>query len=527
MASDPKISSAEIDRIETLIRNGQIPEARTLLLDITRKYANKLFETEIVRVANQCRRVQLPKLALNLLSPIVRRYRENKYRIPPLRGLAEYAMALHRIGGSTEAKIILNNPIMHPFYLTSFYLGLILLSEWEYESAKHCFTDFLTSAQLDDYEVCLGQLNLLATKIFLQEELHNLDRKIIALITRLEKLGFKLLRNNAKEVLIQFYSSYDEKGESLSSLLPNTNKRLREILMKENKLLNELSSTRYSLYLQKWLCIDQIKTNRKKALVHFKLLQSKARNFASWEIDRDCDFYIAQLEKSQITFNRLYYGTPYPGYRRFLLKRQTLFKPDTIFLWYDENESGSVGRNSRLAKVLDLATLQIKNSNNLLAPQGGSIHRTLLGLVADLYRPLSIGNLFYKIYPGEFYDPASSCLRVRQCVFRLRHLLNDMKITIAIDHRGGYMAHPVRKWALQFSADLSNDAKGPKDKENLILHRILKHFGDQQFTALQLAEFLEKSQSAAVRLLRKLRECDLIGITGAGPHLKYHVAAKG
>lgn len=502
-----------LDSIELLIRKGNIREARESLLQITKKSLTKINESDLIIIANLFRRVQLSGNAINLLTPSIRSYREKKYR-PSLRLIAEYAMALHRIGNSMEAKLLLNDPLMQSYHYAQFYLGLISLTEWEYEKSQKYFTDFLNSQKLDIYERCLGELNLLATVIFLEHNHDKIEGEIIDLIIRLESYGFQLLASNAKEILIQYYASFGDLERNDFAKKNIMNEKLKKIISHENNLFKNLHTTIYSHYLQKWLCVNLMKTNPKKALYEFKELQKKAYLSTSWEVFRDCEFYIAKITNSSDRFNKLYFGTPYPAYRKYMLSRVKHFQPDENYLW----SGGQI--TSKKSPVLDLSTFSFYNSHQSLATQGGVLHRILLSLLSDLFRPLTVGAIFSKTYLDEYYNHSSSGLKVRQGIFRLQKLLERASLAIQVSYKNGYSVEILEPLAIRLSRTLININK-PLTKEELLLKQISNNFKQTPFSATELALFLGQSHSSSVRLLNKLMRTQEIKLLGKGHTIKY------
>jgi len=516
----PKILSSnpiKIDYIESLIRFGKMKEARGLLLQMTKLRKLQTSEKDLEKIANFYRRTQLPHLAINILNPSIKAYREQKSKSLSPRLWAEYAMALHRIGNSIEAKLILQESTAFSHHYSQFYLGLIFLSEWEYEKAKSYFIEYLKNNQLDVYERCLGELNLLATHIFLHQNMDSFEEDLVALISKLEKWEFILLASNAKELLIQYYASLEENDIKLVNKNHQGDQKLNKVLLNENKLLNNLHSTMYSLYLEKWICVNLIKKNPTKALKGFISLKAKARSFSSWEVLRDCEFYIAKIQNSQDLFNKLYYGTPYLGYRRYILNRQKTFKPDDFFIWSE------LRINHKKSSILDLSSFSLNNLRKPLAMVGGASHRTLLSLLSDLFRPQTVGSIFSKVYPGEYYDQASSGLRVRQCIFRLQQNLEQHHLKLNIIYNKGYFIEFLDAVGIRFSSNLNLTVSETINKEEILLLQISKRFNDNPFSASQLAEYLRKSHATVVRLLNKLIQSQDVVSLGQGASRKYSI----
>jgi hypothetical protein len=495
-----------IDKIEKYIRSGNNSKAREILLSIIKERKLKFNTKELELIANQCRRVQLSNVAIQFLSPHVKAFREGITKNLAPRALVEYAMALHRIGGSTEAKLLLLEPQPSKHYLSSLYLGLIHLSEWEYKKARVCFQNFLNTKGLDPYESCLGELNLIGTDIFLNVEVSTLEGRIKALIEATEKQNYLLLTNNSKEVLIQFYSTYNENGENILEFdnYSKPNARLKHLLDQQAHLQNALQSTIYSQYLEKWLCIDLTRRDRKAATVAFSALKQKAIHLSNWELIRECDFYLAKLTNSDLIFNKLYYGTPHSAYRSYLLGRLKTFIPKSSFIWPAEDPNDSLFESSKTQQILDLAQMTLSNEERPLYYIGGTNHRTLLAIIADFYRPLSMGFLFSKIYDGEFYDYKSSGLRIRQCLHRLKKDLRRHNLASSIIFDRGYIFRPQNNWSLQFSEQSNSGIQHEMTKEQLIAKRLKAYFGEDEFTSAEVAARLEKSHSSANRVLKKL-----------------------
>lgn len=149
---------------------------------------------------------------------------------------------------------------------------------------------------------------------------------------------------------------------------------------------------------------------------------------------------------------------------------------------------------TRTSLILDLSSFAINNSSAPLGMVGGTSHRTLLSLLTDLYQPLSIENLFSKIYQKEYYDQASSGFRVRQCIFCLQKILEENHFQLNIIWKKGYFVEPVETMGIKFSSDLSASINETINKEEILLLKISNNFNSSPFSAKELAEYLGKSR---------------------------------
>lgn len=409
-----------ITDIEGLIRGGKTRDARHKLSKIE---TEKIPRAAILPLAILARRSNLPHLALKLLHPVVRRSIE-----PPatVAEKGEYAASLSFIGAGPEAYQLLEDldPSNCPEILL--YRSFALFSVWNYKASITYLEKYTTMPDLDPYKRLVGKLNLAAAMVN-ERLLPPAEALLNELANATEKDNLKLLRGNVYELQAQV------------ALLRGFYSTAEKHLFGAEDHLKETGGI-YSLFVRKWRAIVKLKSDESEAgraegLKMLKLIRLEAVKRCHWETVRDCDRHQAFTEKNLELFFQVYFGTPYEGYRRRLLKEYPgeLKVPGHYFLKFKPHFEPRT--------FVDVVTGEINKRTSgdpvpkIVASLGEDLEllKTFQALAKDYYAPIRLPSLFSSVFSGEFYVPGKSSAKAYRMVQKLRAWFEERKLPIQIN----------------------------------------------------------------------------------------------
>ncbi|MGE4131803.1 MAG: hypothetical protein AB7F86_09190 [Bdellovibrionales bacterium] len=466
----------ELEReTEALVRAGQSRQAAEILKPIS---FVKIPPTRLVAICGIARRCGLWAQSLRALSPIVRP-KVRGSRLATSAERIEYAMNLRHAGAFLEADRILSESDLESDPSVLMARGFGCIYRWDYIQALWFFDRFLASNGISDYSRLIGLVNRLACLVYLSDprsvqEFENLDQE-------LEGRGLKLLRSNVLEIFAQFQIDRNYFGEARD-------------LLKQARVLASGDESRPTFAIEKWLrvvdaldrqSIDQLLELRKEGVAK-----------GDWEILRDLDFHLSRVQPDSVWAKRAYFGTPYPSFRRKLEAVRSFEERDWLGLgsqkldpWFPGSEEGSV------------------------------LHRGLVLLLSDLYRPLRPGEIFGAIHADEYFDIDSSPSRVRQMISRLKKWIADEKIPVRLESReGAYALRP-----LSDSKILFRQKQLSLDKDGFFFGRYREDPNSPQ-TSEEWATIMKMEPRVAQRVLRRASKGGALRKVGAGRFIRYLVA---
>jgi tetratricopeptide (TPR) repeat protein len=461
---------------ESLIRAGQSQQVIPMLLgqkikDIPRAQAE--------RFAHFHYRVGLFSRGLQILSPIVHPS-ETGGVLASDRELTTYAVLLIKIGSLQEAKNILSK-VSSQIYDVELYRAFAAQAEWAYNKAIPHLRKYLAHSNLTPYEVAIAEVNLAASLI---AEGESEESRVLLgrLFEKARTNQWTLIYKNAQELLGQ-----------LSLVVGDFNEAQR--------LLNEAAAKEryrdsgiFDFFIDKWRAIVEIRQNPKNMSSQEGLheIRRKAIEFKHWESVRECDRVLALALQSQTLLDQVYFGTPFPAYRQRLVRDAACWsKPSATYVWGAEN-----------ASIFDLATAQ-SDDNAIRLKAGQALHRALTALAGDRYRPLFIGQLFSKAYPGECFIAEFSEGRIAAVISRLRNWSKKHHLPLVFDVREQFFRLTFDETAasagLRFTSDVFSDSYENPMASGFL--RLQAKMGSTLFSSNEVAEVLAISKSTAVRLL--------------------------
>ena len=211
------------------------------------------------------------------------------------------------------------------------------------------------------------------------------------------------------------------------------------MLEKAERLL-ERSATSGEFFVRKWQAIRALglAPSDESAWRPVEGIREEARERGHWETIRDCDRFLALFTADTSLATHVWFGTPYGGFRsRLVADFGTGLVLPRSYRWRLGKEEGAAPR-------IDLRTGEIDGGRGTLKT-GTSIHRLLLALAADFYRPFRIASLHFTLFSDRFFDPQSSLHRVHGQVRLLRAWLAEHGLPLEVRHEKGYYRLGARR----------------------------------------------------------------------------------
>lgn len=392
------------ERCEEFIRHGNLQVTRDLLSNLNHHHVPRRFKAYIARTY---RRIGYISEGLRVLKKIIFNQIPGESKATPIEQ-CEYAVLLSRIGSIDEAMSILKkiNPQKNSdVYL---YYGFCLVSKWNYTEANHEFQKSIQFTE-DPYLRSVAQVNLAASLILAKQYTEAIEL-LSVLIEKEARLDNRRLLGNCFELRAQAYFHLQLISNAESDLTAAF-----QILQHTNAYDEVL--------VRKWhAIIESYKQNSINPLFDFK---AYAINKAHWESVRDIDFYMLKMNFNQDKFDYIYFGTPYDSFRSRMIN-EIQAQPSSRFFLGDP-------------QGVEISLVTGKYGSQDTHQMSQKLQSLILALVGDFYLPISIGNLFSKIYPKEHFDIESSPIKVRQIISRLRKWFLENNANAKIHQiNGGY-----------------------------------------------------------------------------------------
>ncbi len=486
-----------VTQLDVTIRQGQINAARRQLWQIVPKEIPRLWVAAIARLT---RRARMNYLTLRILAPIV----QSKYLLDSAANeeeLALYAGALIRVGGRKQGLEILSklnwaqNPEVIMFQVDAFF------SEWNYAGALPLLKKYLKSTAISDYQRLVGRLNLAAG--FVSEELFGPALDLLSDIRAECKFkGHRLLYANSLELSAQValaQKRYQQANQQLE--------------LAAKILKDEVGS--YRFFLKKWKAIGNLmqKPEEPEYIKNLRTLKLEAKDMADWESVRQMDFFQALITHDEALYLFLMAGTPYTRYRSVLKRRFS--DPPSLPGVFQVDFGDSFGNNAPILHI-DKGSF-----GRHRLPSGSLVHRLLILLAKDFYRPLSVGEAFSKLYVNEYFDPESSPDRIRNLIKRLSEWFIEQKIPLSVrSERQSLSLLPLRPIHLVISTKDSEVTK-----ESFRLNELKTKIQSKWFSTQEAASILGINLRSALRVLMSFVDHGSLQFQGQGKNRRYQFTA--
>ena len=483
---------------EDLIRKGH---NKAVVEEILALGKSKIPRKFLAKAASLLWRANAPVAALKLLNKTI--YPENPHTgKATVQELIEYSQALNQIGAFKESKRILSN--INEGSDPSLYIvkASTKMAQWNYQDAIDDLEKYIKHEKTTPYQKMVGQINLGAAYLGIFDFAKCRETLNLA-IAGVDREDQRILYGNILELVGQSYileKKYDDSREPLQESL--------ETFKNYNG--------RYKLWTKKWLFVSDLMIQgvQKNSQRQMNQLINEAESFKDWETQRDLYLFwaIALESKSKLEF--VYYGTSFKSYREKIHRLVSGFQPSADGIILDWSGKESLPEHTAGKENLDLFLGQW-NSEHLLKP-GQLMHRLMIHLFSDGFRPSRVAQIHESIYDEPFYDPIHSYTKTQQIVWRLRGFIKKFQLPFALreDH-GFYQIAPQRPFAL-ILPPAEEQGQG-----SMNLKALRDVVSNQPFTAQSASVVLGYTKRNTVHLLNRAIENKDIEKTGQGRATRY------
>lgn len=481
---------------ETALRAGNRDLARTGLLKIKGKAVPR---SKARHFATLARRAGLLNLALQIMLPIVRP-KTTLGKRASAEEISTYALVLLGFGAIQECSALLSSAQdqSNPDILMAHAFAAI--KTWDYAKATLYLEQYIKSEVPNDYLKTVAKVNLAASQIALGGEAHLAigHRLLIELQEKTSREGWTLLNSNAIELSIQL-AVQNRDWLACDELFSRANAS--------------------ELFTQKWRAISEVLRNQgnRDGLLQLKKVRELAVEQGHWETVRDCDFHQSIATKNNDLALHVYFGTPFPTYRKRLR--------DSTIAWLEIPELYrhplSLNVNSGPTRVFQLAIGREIENQSVALPIGKSLHTALQILASDFYRPFSIGTLFSESFKEEYFNPESSPRRVAFLIHRLRNWFEEHSVPIDISSdRDGYRLLGIEPYEIELSAQPAT-TKSTNQGSFELLRLYFEKQKAVDLSAREIANALGTSERSARYFLKWAIDNGLLFRIGTGRQIRY------
>ena len=456
-----------------------------------------------------------PAIAARLLHRVVR---PKDLRASPATDeeKAEYARALVSLGALREAVGIFSG--LKARRLPRVYSGLAFayFRQWEWEKAIPVIQESLAHPDLSSTEKLLAREGL---GIAMLHGLGDFDGATGILEGVLRETGpsrFRKLHWQALHILAQAH------------FLQGNWPRAIEYVDRMEALYPGGEDEVSGLVARKWRSLVQLHRDPAPAAALRRLRRIRTRflGIGNYEQVRSCDYYEAVARQSEPLLLRLYFGSPYPGLRRKLLR--AFCRDEGSIPEAHELSVGEKGSGPRIS-------LRVLNGENSLGGArlrpGKLPQRLLRALTTDLYQPPNSILLHQDCYPGENFHPTASPLRIAQGLKRLRQWLDEGGIPLVIRERAGLYtlkSDADLRLLIERTIDTGSSVGGPMSSRiQDSMDRLRKAYPGAAFRASDVQALFQVSRASAVALLVGLMRSGFVNRSGASSSTKYRLTVAG
>lgn len=488
-----KQSNQELFAIDYLIRTAQMDGARESLTQIF----PTLDRPQWALATNLAWRCGLAPLGIRFLHPVIRTHGRLRDQPGSFEERLEYAACLVKLGRIKEA-----NDLMLPIDSALFpkillYRAFAHISEWNYPDAIGLIKSYLVS-ETDEYFQSVGQVNLAES-----------------LIAMRQFLGAEaLLRQCMNRSKIQCnHLVYAKVLELYAQLSIATGQWKRaDTFLAEAQLTFGNSPLKDMLFIGKWRAISQLwqHPDAPDTGALLKEVRALANKVNHWETLRDLDRHEAIVKKDENLMIHLFFGTPFETFRKELLIDFGQPLRTDCYDWTLGEGTSSLS--------FDLIQVAIRTSSRRDSRLSRTIHRALVSLCSDFYRPWQLARLHAELYPNEYYHPVSSPIRVHAVIGRLRTWFKKQKFPVTIrSYQDTYRlectdkAITIRTYAPRILADPAS----------VLLAQIARRWPNGPFTSRGVSVELKVSTVTAFRILIAGEKAGRILRFGKGKNTRY------
>ena len=477
------------EECQELLRLGQGAQvvSRLSALNIA-----KIPDPERQAFATLSRRANLFSLGLKIMLPLLRDARGFRPVREKASAWAEYAFILHKVGSTPEALKILKQIDASRVPDAYLFRAFCSFNQWDYESVPSVLKAYVDHPSVTGYQKLVGQVNLASALIVLKAD-GEAEALLAQILEECRAGGHTRLSGNAHELSAQLELSRRRWDAA------------RTHLEEASKIL-AADSTSDRLFVEKWKSV--IPALERGDTAHLPSARKLALAQGHWETVRELDSVLARATRDEALVRKLYFGTPYEGYRKLLLENYG----EAIEL----GESFDLGSKG---PVYEVSTGRL-DGERALNP-GKTTQRILALLAADLYRPLRIGAIFSSMFPDEHFDVHSTPNRIYQLIFRARSEIKAARLPFGIDEEESlFSLKGTRPYVLRLAS-----VEAPKSREEVHLIEVSKLFERREFSTRDLRDEMGLAESTAKRVLRAGVKLNRLRVIGTGRDTRYACVA--
>ncbi|MBI4403235.1 MAG: hypothetical protein HY537_03700 [Deltaproteobacteria bacterium] len=390
---------AILDSAQASLKAGELGAARRLLQSV---HPGQLSRDHIAYFASLCRESGLLDLSLRALHNFIYPQTSNQ---PPASDAERmiYAATLIKVGAITEGLGILEGVSAGKNPKVLFYRAHGLIAQWEYETSIPVLSQYIQSSGITESDIFLGKLNLAAALV--HERLADKAEGLLQELRKCASINFPLYHGATLEL-------------SAQNAITARDYKTAQVYLKEAEGQTEDPQSQQAFFIRKWKAVVRLLTQNKPNRAAFQTVRDEAVCRKHWETVRDCDFYWAVATRDRNLLNKLYFGTPFPSFKKRFSKELTFkFEFSNHYDWQI-----SPGKGQVQTFLCERSSLEDKPV----------LYRLARLLTSDFYRPFSIGSLFSSVYLEEYYNVNTTPNRVHQLVHSLRTWFNENQIPLSV-----------------------------------------------------------------------------------------------
>ncbi len=447
----------------------------------------------------------LPELGLRALHALVRPSQRRPVAASPAEK-AEYGHCLVKYGAVEEGRALLAEVEPHSYPDVLFYRTSPLVAHWDYASSIPLLWQYLKTPQLDPYKRLVAEVNLAAAFVH-EGEIRRATPLLRQLLYTSSLRGYRLMLGRVLELT----------GEAL--LTSRNWKGARRFLAEASERLKDTASVD-AFIAQKFSAFVAFASSAGQAgSAELGAVRAEAIRREHWETVRDCDRLQALHQKDPESLRRIYHGTPFPHYRARLLEESGL-KPEDLgsdYRWFPAGRT----KKQDPAPSLDLIDLTFRGKT-LELKRDSLVHRLLLALSEDFYRPLRLAAVFNKVHPTLHFNPLTSPPSIYDAMTRCRAWAASHRLPLRIAEKGGfYWLETDPGVCLRVPGAHREPGVGMK------ILALRRAFPDHEFGIEEAAGFFATSTRTALRFVGEAVRSGTLRRVGKGRATRYRFSGGG
>lgn len=478
-------NSIDSQTCDLLIRSGRIPDLYSYL---ERQRRNSLSPRDQLLRARCFRRVgELPK-ALKILS---RLRKENHTSELSLEVQREYATVLIFLGLSDEALRIIQD-------LPESFQKIELLAQYHHEdwNAPLALENYLKALQnpdLDFYKKINLSLNA-GTASLESQNWAQAERLFLWVMEEARNREFLVQHDFALEFFIELELIRGNFREAVN-LSGNFLRRIEDL-------------NSFHLFLR----------NKVEALVQaytqgqdLRPLEKKAGDFGYYEMERHLKFHRYCLTRDSSLGHELYWGTKNMHFRSNL--RKNGFEVNSHSFRINEKLEF---QPERFEENILRIEVEVGNYNDISLDPKTVIGKLSCELLREIHKPLSLGQLFSRLFPDEKDLGTSSLNRVQQAIQRLKLFYKKNNLPLEVQERDGTFRLRI---LVPVVIDFGSLGKLSVEDQKKIHH--FRSRGIESFLRKDWEKELQLSSRNSQRDLARLLDLGLIERSGKAKWVRY------